>query len=43
MSETFKTQEMERGAVNVGIIRIEFRSDDVKKMILLKLWDFFNC
>ena len=22
---------------------IEFRSDDVIKMILLKLWDFFNC
>ena len=22
---------------------IEFRSDDVTKMILLKLWDFFNC
>ena len=22
---------------------MEFRSDDVIKMILLKLWDFFNC
>ena len=22
---------------------IEFRSDDVTKIILLKLWDFFNC
>ena len=26
-----------------GHVWVEFRSDDVTKMILQKLWDFFNC
>ena len=27
----------------MGLNPIEFQIDDITKMILLKLWDFFNC